>query len=64
MKVDSRNFPKSIYMPESKSIRGRSGRHKLLQFWNLNVASANATPFPSCPSFLSNKTECTFPLSK
>jgi hypothetical protein len=59
MKVDSRRFLESIYTPESNSIRGRGGRHKLLLFWNLN-----ATPFRSCPSFLSNKTEHTFPLSK
>jgi hypothetical protein len=56
MKVDSRSFPESICTPESKSIRGRGGHHKLLLFWNPNVASANATPFCSCPSFLSNKT--------
>jgi hypothetical protein len=64
MKAHSRSFPESICMPESKSIRGRGGHHKLLMFWNLNVTSANATPFPSCPSFLSNKTERTLPLSK
>jgi hypothetical protein len=64
MKVDSRCFPESICMPESKSIYGRSGRHKLLLFWNLNVAGVNATSFPSCLSFLSNKIEHTFPLSK
>jgi hypothetical protein len=64
MKVDSRSFPESICTPESKSIRGRGGRHNLLLFWNLNVASTNATPFSSCLSFLSNKTEHTFPLSK
>jgi hypothetical protein len=63
MKVDSRSFPESICMHESKSIRGRGGRHKLLLFWNLNAASVNATPF-RCPSFLSNKTEHMFPLSK
>jgi hypothetical protein len=60
MKVDSWCFPKSIYMPESKSIRGRGGRHKLLLFWNLNVSGANATPFHSCASFLSKKIEYTF----
>jgi hypothetical protein len=64
MKVDSRSFLESICTPKSKSIRGRGGRHKLLLFWNLNVTGANATPFPSCPSFLSNKREHTFPLSK
>jgi hypothetical protein len=64
MKVDSRSFPESICMPESKSIRGRGGYHKLLLFWNLNVAGANATPFRSCPSFLSNKIEHMNPLSK
>jgi hypothetical protein len=50
--------------PESKSIRGRRGRHKLLLFWNLNVTGTNSTPFPSYPLFLSNKTEHMFPLSK
>jgi hypothetical protein len=60
MKVDSRNFPKSIYMPESNSIHGRGGRHKLLLFWNPNVAGANATLFRSCPLFLSNKIEYMF----
>jgi hypothetical protein len=64
MKVDSRIFSKSICTPKSKSIRGRGGRHKLLLFWNLNVAGVNATLFHSCPSFLSNKIEYTFSLSK
>jgi hypothetical protein len=64
MKVDSRSFPESICMTESKSIRGRGSHQKMLLFWNPNVASVNATPFRSCPSFLSNKTEYTFPLSK
>jgi hypothetical protein len=64
MKVDSRRFSESICTPESKSIHGRGGCHKLLLFWNLNVTDANATPFHSCPSFLSNKTEHMFPLSK
>jgi hypothetical protein len=64
MKVDSRNFPKSICTPESKSIRYRGGHHKLLLFWNPNVAGANATPFHSCLSFLGNKIEYRFPLSK
>jgi hypothetical protein len=64
MKVDSRSFSESICTPESKSIRGRGGHHKLLLFWNLNVIGANATLFRSCPSFLSNKIEYTFPLSK
>jgi hypothetical protein len=62
MKVNSRSFPESICTHESKSIRGRGGRHKL--FWNPIVTGANATPFHSCPSFLSNKTEHMFPLSK
>jgi hypothetical protein len=64
LKLDSRRFLESIFMPESKSIRGRGGHHKLLLFWNPNVTGANATPFCSCPSFLSNKTEHMFPLSK
>jgi hypothetical protein len=64
MKVDSWSFPESICMPESKFIRGRGGRHKLLLFWNLNAAGANATPFHSCPSFLSKKTEHMCPLSQ
>jgi hypothetical protein len=64
MKVDSRSFPESIWTPESKSICGRGGHHKLLLFWNLNVPGANATPFHSCPSFLSNKIEHMNPLSK
>jgi hypothetical protein len=64
MKVDFRSFPESICTPESKSIRGRSGHHKMLLFWNLNVAGVNATPFRSCLSFLSNKIEHMFSLSK
>jgi hypothetical protein len=64
MKVDSRILPESICTPKLKSICGWGGRHKLLLFWNANVADANATPFHSCPSFLSNKTEHMFPLSK
>jgi hypothetical protein len=64
MKVNSRSFLESICTPESKSIHGRSSRHKLLLFWDPNVAGANAILFHSCPSFLSNKIECTFPLSK
>jgi hypothetical protein len=64
MKVDSSSFPESICTPESKSIRGRGGRHKLLLLENPNVTDVNATPFRSCPSFLSNKTEYTFPLFK
>jgi hypothetical protein len=64
MKVESRSFPESICTPESKSIRGRGGRHKLLLFWNPNVPSVNATLFPSFPLFRSNKTELTFPLCK
>jgi hypothetical protein len=47
MKVDYRSFPESICTLESKSIRGWNGHHKLLLFWNLNVAGANATPFCS-----------------
>jgi hypothetical protein len=64
MKVDSRSFAESICMHESKSIRGRGCHLKLLLFWNPNAADANATPFHSCPSFLSNETEHMFPLSK
>jgi hypothetical protein len=64
MKVDSRSFPESIYTPESKSIRGWGGHQKLLLFWNPNVTDVNATLFPSCPSFLSNKIEHMFPLPK
>jgi hypothetical protein len=56
MKVYSRRFLESICTPESMSICGRGVRHKLLLFWNLNVTGTNVTPFPSCPSFLSNKT--------
>jgi hypothetical protein len=64
MKLDSRIFQKSICTLESKSIRGRGGRHKLLLFWNPIATGANVTLFRSCPSFLSNKTEHMFPLSK
>jgi hypothetical protein len=64
IKVDSMSFLECICTPESKSIRGRGGHHKLLLFCNLNVTDVNATPFHSCPSFLSNKTEHMFPLSK
>jgi hypothetical protein len=64
MKVDSMTFPESICTLGSKSIRGRGGLHKLLLFWNSNVVDANAAPFRSCPSFLSNKIEYMFPLSK
>jgi hypothetical protein len=64
MKVDSKSFPESICTPETKSIRGQGGHHKLLLFWNPNVIGANATPFHSCLSFLSNKTEHMFPLYK
>jgi hypothetical protein len=64
MKVDSRSFPESICTPESKSISGRGGCHKLVLFWNPNVAGVNATPFHSCSSFLSNKIEHMFQLSK
>jgi hypothetical protein len=62
MKVDSMRFPESICTPIQ--FYGRGGRHKLLLFWNLNVTGVNATPFPSYLSFLSNKIEHTFPLSK
>jgi hypothetical protein len=64
MKVDSMSFTESICTLESNSIHGQGGCHKLLLFWNPNVADVNVTPFPSCPSFLSNKTGHTFPLSK
>jgi hypothetical protein len=64
MKVHSRSFLESICTPESKSVCDRGGRHKLLLFWSPNAAGANATPFHSCPSFLSNKIEHMFPLSK
>jgi hypothetical protein len=64
MKLYSMSFPESICTPKSKSIRGRGADHKLLLFWNLNVTSVNATPFPSCPSFLRNKIEHMFPMSK
>jgi hypothetical protein len=64
MEVDSRSFLESICTPKSKSIRGLGGRHKLMLLWNPNVTGVNATPFHSFPSFLSNKTEYTFPLSK
>jgi hypothetical protein len=63
VKVDSMSFPESICTPKSKSIRGRGNCHKLLLFWNPNVTGANATPFHSCLSFLSNKIEHMFPLS-
>jgi hypothetical protein len=64
MRVDSRSFPESICIPESKSIRGWGVRHNLLLFWNPNAAGANATPFRSCSLLLGNKTEHIFPLSK
>jgi hypothetical protein len=64
MEVNFRSFPESICTSKSKSICGQGGRHKQLLFWNLNVAGANATPFSSCPSFLSSKIEHMFPLSK
>jgi hypothetical protein len=64
MKIDSRSFPECICMPESKSIHGWGGCHKLLLYWNVNVSGTNTTPFCSCPSFLSNKIEYTFLLSK
>jgi hypothetical protein len=64
MNVYSRRFPESIFMLKSKSIRGRGGRHKLLLFWSTNVTGVNATPFRSCSSFLGNKMEYMFPLSK
>jgi hypothetical protein len=43
MKVDSRSFLESSCTPESKSMRGRGSRHKLLLFWNPNVTGVNAT---------------------
>jgi hypothetical protein len=43
---------------------GRLQHDILLLFWNLNATGTNVTPFRSCPSFLSNKTEHMFPLSK
>jgi hypothetical protein len=43
MKVDFSSVPESICTPESKSIRGRGGRHKLLLFQNLNVTGMNAS---------------------
>jgi hypothetical protein len=64
MKLDSRSFPESICTPESKSIRGWGSRHKLLLFWNPNVTGVNATLFRYYPSFLSNKIEHMFLLSK
>jgi hypothetical protein len=60
MKVDSGSFPESICTLESKSIRGRGGRHKQLLFWNPNIAGANATLCPSCPAFLSKKQNTCF----
>jgi hypothetical protein len=64
MKLDSRSFPESICTPKPKCICGQGGHHKLLLFCNPNVTGVNATPFPSCPPFLSNKIEHMFPLSK
>jgi hypothetical protein len=64
MKVDSMSFLESICTSESMSIRGRGDRHKLLLFWNPNIVGVHTTLFRSCPSFLSNKTEHMFPLSK
>jgi hypothetical protein len=64
MKEDTKSFPESICTSESTSIRGWGGHHKLLLFWNPNVTSVNATLFRCCQSFLSNKTEHMFPLSK
>jgi hypothetical protein len=64
MKVNSRSFVESICTSESKSICGGGGCHKLLLFWNPNVIRTNLTLFPSCSSFLSNKREHTFLLSK
>jgi hypothetical protein len=57
MKLDSSTFPKTICTQESKSICGRGDHHKLLLFWNPNVAHADPNMFPSYPSFLSNKRE-------
>jgi hypothetical protein len=59
MKVDSRSFSESICTPQSRSIRGWGGHHKLLLFWNLNVTGANATTFRSYLSFLSKKKQNT-----
>jgi hypothetical protein len=64
MKVDSMSFSENICMPKSKFIHGRGECHKLLLFWNPNVTDVNVTLFPSCPSFLINKIEHMFPLSK
>jgi hypothetical protein len=64
MKVDSRSFPESSCTPKSKSTCGWGGHHNLLLFWNPNAASTNATLFRSYPSFLSNKAEHMFALSK
>jgi hypothetical protein len=64
MKVESRSFPESTCTPQSRSIWGWGGHQNLLLFWNLNVAGVNATPFHSCPLFLSNKMEHMFHLSK
>jgi hypothetical protein len=64
MKVDSWSFLESICMLESKFIHGRVGHHKLLLFWNPNVARTNPTLFPSCLLFLSNKKERMSPLYK
>jgi hypothetical protein len=58
------SFLESICTLESKSIRGWGGCHKLLLFWNPNVAHADPTLFPSCLSLLSNKRERMFPLFK
>jgi hypothetical protein len=55
MKVDSMSFPESICTPESMSIWGRGGRHKLILFWNLNVTDVNATPFCSCLNKMNKK---------
>jgi hypothetical protein len=43
MKLDSRRFPESICTPESMSIYGRGGCHKLLLFWNPNVTGTKCT---------------------
>jgi hypothetical protein len=64
MKVDFMSFLESICMPKSKYICDPDDHPNLLLFWNPNVAGANATPFPSRLSFLINKTEHTFSLSK
>jgi hypothetical protein len=43
MNLDSRSFQKNICMPESKSIRGRGGCHKLLLFLSVIPKQQNRT---------------------